>query len=108
MNIQDTNKIIETQIDYCKNLLQHKGVEYAKDSTDRLIAFKTAAKLQGISPKEALCGMMAKHVVSIYEMCFSGQGYPLEKWVEKITDNINYLLLLRAVIEDENAKSNRT
>ena len=45
--------------------------------------------------------MMAKHTVSIYDMCNSGQKYPIELWNEKITDHINYLLLLRAIIEDE-------
>lgn len=45
--------------------------------------------------------MMAKHTVSIYDMCNSGLKYPIELWNEKITDHINYLLLLRAIIEEE-------
>ena len=38
--------------------------------------------------------MMSKHTVSIYDMCWSGQDYGLKLWQEKITDAINYLLLL--------------
>jgi hypothetical protein len=44
--------------------------------------------------------MMAKHTVSIYDMCNSGKEYSIDMWNEKITDSINYLLLLRALIED--------
>jgi len=44
--------------------------------------------------------MMAKHTVSIYDMCGSGEIYDIAKWDEKITDHINYLLLLRALVED--------
>lgn len=108
MNAQKFEKVLTEQLDYCASLLRSKGVEYTEDNTDRLIAFKTAAKLQKTDQKQALCGMMVKHTVSIYEMCYSGKDYPLDKWIEKITDHINYLLLLRAVIEDENTKSDRT
>lgn len=45
---------------------------------------------------------MAKHTVSIYDMARSEETFPLEKWDEKITDHINYLILLRAVVVEEN------
>lgn len=35
------------------------------------------------------------------------EAFPLEKWDEKITDHINYLILLRALVveeDDEDAK----
>lgn len=52
-------------------------------------------------PKEALAGMMAKHTISVYDMCRSGKDYPIELWNEKITDHINYLLLLKAIVEED-------
>ena len=101
MTNSDFEKAINEQIDYCKTLLVAKGEEYS-NSRDRLIAFKTAAAVQGISQKEALCGMMAKHTVSIYDMCnLASPPSTKEKWIEKITDNINYLLILRAMIEED-------
>ena len=45
--------------------------------------------------------MMAKHTVSVYDMCNIGDNYPLELWSEKITDSINYLILLRALVEEK-------
>lgn len=79
--------------------LMHKAKEYATDG-DRLHNFKVAAAIQGVSPKEALAGMMAKHTVSVYDMIGSCEDYPLELWEEKIKDSINYLFLLWALIQE--------
>jgi hypothetical protein len=57
--------------------------------------------MQGTTPKQALAGQMCKHTVSIYAMIEGDADIPMEKWEEKITDHINYLLLLKAVIEEE-------
>lgn len=101
MTLSKFNESVNNQLDYCRSLLISKGAEYAPDTMDRLSAFKIAGSLQNKSSKEALCGMLAKHVVSVYEMCRSNEAYPPEKWVEKITDTINYMLILRAMIDDE-------
>lgn len=44
--------------------------------------------------------MMSKHTVSVYDMCESGEQYPIHLWQEKITDSINYLLLLNAMVRE--------
>jgi hypothetical protein len=97
---KDFIDVVHSQLDYCKELLTVKGREYSLDE-DRLIAFKRAAALQGESPKQALCGMMAKHIISIYDMCKSEQTFNDAKWTEKITDAMNYLLLLKAIVMEE-------
>lgn len=102
MDINTFNGTVRAQLDYCEKLLTKKGKEYAPDEDrDRLAVFKTAAKLEGTTPEQALAGMMAKHTVSIYDMCSSGEKYEMDVWSEKITDHINYLLLLRALVLDE-------
>lgn len=102
MTLEKFNESVSKQMEYCKSLLVTKGVEYAPEAEiDRLLSFKVAAALQDESPKEALCGMLAKHIVSVYEMCRTGEQYSLEKWTEKITDSINYLLILKAMVDDE-------
>lgn len=102
MTLEKFNESISKQMEYCKSLLVTKGVEYAPEAEiDRLSSFKVAAALQDESPKEALCGMLAKHIVSVYEMCRATEPYSMEKWTEKITDSINYLLILKAMVEDE-------
>lgn len=100
MTIERFNEIIQRQLRKTADLLTVKGNEYAPD-VDRLAAFKQAADLQQISVPEALGGMLAKHVVSIYQMLHDASLYTDEKWDEKINDAINYLLLLKACIAEE-------
>ena len=85
----------------CREILQRKTKEYTGDDTDRLGAFKAAAALQHTTPERALAGMLAKHIVSLYDMCFDGgAGYDIGTWDEKITDSLNYLFLLKAIVKE--------
>ena len=104
MTAEKFNDIINKQIDHCKSILCSKAEEYA--TADRLHNFKVAGALQGVSPVQALMGMMSKHTVSVADMCMSGKLYPQELWDEKITDSINYLLLLAALVREENNENN--
>lgn len=92
------NQIIEYQMGRVESTLVKKGDEYANE--DRLHNFRVAATMQGTSLKQALAGMMAKHTASVYDMCASDEEFDLDKWDEKITDHINYLFLLAAVVRD--------
>ena len=92
-NLDDVHEKVEL-------VLGAKGEEYATD-TDRLHNFKIAAHMQGITDKEALGGMMAKHTTSVYDMIADGKPHSMEKWDEKIIDHINYLILLRAIVVEE-------
>lgn len=98
-------EIFEKQKKLCEDTLNKKKDEYAINESDRLGMFRTAAKLQNCTPREALAGMLAKHIVSVYEMCRSRADVSVQVWEEKITDSINYLFLLRALIEEENEKN---
>lgn len=92
----------EQQVQRCEETLLNKTKEYTRNSPDRLSAFKTAAALQECTPERALAGMMAKHIISIYDMCFSEQAsYDQSIWNEKITDTLNYLFLLNALVREE-------
>ena len=45
--------------------------------------------------------MLAKHIVSLYDMCFDdGTHYDISTWDEKITDSLNYLFLLKAIVKE--------
>lgn len=106
MNQKHFNEIIESQADRCKSMLMTKGKEYApkviKDiAADRLAHFKKAAVVMDSTPKAALMGMLSKHLISVSEMCTNEEHYSKEKWDEKITDSINYLFILRALVEEE-------
>ena len=99
MNTNDFNKIIDSRIQKCLDVLCKKADEYA--TLDRLHNFKVAAELQGCTPIRALGGMMCKHTVSVYDLINdfeSGKNISVDLWNEKIGDSINYLLLLNAMV----------
>lgn len=102
MTGREFNKFTEDNLKKISSLLIKKGGEYNLDESDRLDTFTKAAAIQGITPAEALLGMMTKHTISIYDMVKSGNKYPMEKWEEKCIDEICYLLLLLAVEADTN------
>lgn len=129
MKRETFNKVVDLQLNRCRSLLVSKGEEYAPDKAethdmsiveqddgqlafafavdDRLQAFKKAARIMNTTPKIALLGMLSKHLVSVTDMITDNQHYDLERWDEKITDSMNYLILLRALVEEEEAKHDR-
>ena len=104
MNADTFNEIVGDQIETCERVLLSKGKEYTPGE-DRLSNFRSAAAAQGLTMKQALAGMMAKHTISIFDMIWSGEEYPEEQWEEKITDHLNYLLILKAVVAEEPGES---
>ena len=107
MNLNEFNDVVISQTERCKSILIAKGNEYVPKATnssdvDRLAHFKKAAVLMNSTPKIALMGMLSKHLISISDMCMDDKSYSIEQWDEKITDSINYFLILRALVEEEN------
>jgi hypothetical protein len=96
MNAERFEGVLDSQIARVRDVLVVKAAEYAP--VDRLSNFRKAAHLQGIDIPRAIGGIMVKHTVSIFDMLASGNSFTLEQWDEKITDHINYLILLRAAI----------
>ena len=96
------NEIIKEQLQRCEDVLVIKGSEYAIGD-DRLIAFKKAGALQGQTMLQAALGMLAKHLVSVVDMIqdLNPGRFGMDRWNEKLTDAINYLLIMRAIIEEE-------
>ena len=102
MTHDEFKKVVDDQLNYCSKLLTSKGEEYVGDKADRLEAFKLPAALRKTTPKEILFGYMLKHLTSLSDMCRE-DSKDRDKWVEKITDSINYLLLLRGLVEEDAA-----
>lgn len=101
MTFEEYNALIKDQIAICEEMLLKKSEEYAADA-DPLHNFNCGAPLIDGDPKKVLGGYMLKHTVSIYDMIAndSKEHYSRDKWIEKITDHINYLLILRTMIDD--------
>ena len=97
----EVNAVFVEQVRRCADILLKKTKEYTGDDTDRLGAFKAAAALQHTTPERALAGMLAKHIVSLYDMCFAENTcFDMSTWDEKITDSLNYLFLLKAIVKE--------
>ena len=65
MTSTDFNIVVEKQFKKCQEVLGAKNTEYTPSDTDRLSYFRKAADLMDVSPKKALFGMLAKHLISI-------------------------------------------
>lgn len=111
----DENKYIlsiNDMLNYCKDLLINTKLNEYANTENVFKTFNEAAELQEITPEQALYGMMAKHIGSVKNMLNNsekelalmiendaeGGKYSLDKWKEKIGDNISYLLILYAMI----------
>lgn len=102
MSPEEFDKIVEERIAKCASTLDLKANEYA--TSDRLHNFKLAAALQDIEPETALLGMWAKHIVSVVDIIYGiehrAEIPSKELLSEKLTDVINYALLLEGLIEE--------
>ena len=102
MTSERFNAILEKRLSRTREILASKATEYARD-TDRLHNFKRAGELLHVSPEQALIGMQVKHLVSILDMLDDlvvNIERPYSLWDEKITDAINYFILLEALLRE--------
>ncbi len=102
MTNKKLNEIVSSRIKQIQQVLTKKGIEYTSSTDDRLINFKIAADYQQITNKQALMGMLAKHLASISQMIKTNKQYSNDVWNEKLGDAINYLILLEAMVYEEN------
>jgi hypothetical protein len=92
--------LVSDTFEMCKNTLIRKATEYARED-GRLHNFHVAGMMSRQSPEKALLGMMLKHDVSIRDIVEDlDRGiFPTDELLtEKITDLINYHVLLKALI----------
>lgn len=100
MTTKKFNKIVNEEINKVKNTLIKKANEYNLEE-DRLGFFKRAAAFSQKTPEQVLFGFLLKHLQSISDMIENNNVYSIELWEEKITDSINYLILLLGLLEDK-------
>lgn len=102
MTYEEFQKCFESRVDLCRSVLVGKNTEYARGG-DKLSNFKKQAGRLGCTPETALIGNENKHSISIVDMVQdleSGKHHSMEKWEEKIGDELNYMFLLRALLEE--------
>lgn len=93
---------IDQILEKATEILDTKSADYSSKS-DKLANFKLQAQIDGITPIEALRGNHLKHRCSIRQGLDDlqrGVVRPWEWWREKMIDDINYNLLLQALIKE--------
>lgn len=103
MTQEKFNAFAKNFVKQTTSVLYAKGKSYALNRDDRLEHFKRAAEYLSTTPKEACLAQLTKHLISIRDMVCANDGtvFSPEQWDEKIGDAINYLVLLRALVIDE-------
>uniref|UniRef100_A0A6M3LRN4 Uncharacterized protein n=1 Tax=viral metagenome TaxID=1070528 RepID=A0A6M3LRN4_9ZZZZ len=98
--------IIDRQYKSCLRTLESPAKKRTAGDDDRLIQFKKVAAHRRITPEQALGGMMSKHTSDLYDL-IDGTHLKIDDvrvWKEIITDHINYLYLLRGLVEERFGK----
>lgn len=104
---KEFSKSVRDMLNKCGEVLFSKGQEYAGEDYDRLGNFKEATKLfyshlnRNANQKTVLWGYLLKHLTAIAAMVRGSTPYTREAWDEKIGDAINYLLILSAMVDEE-------
>lgn len=108
MKQEDFNKFVEYKLDRISKMLIQKGQEYSKID-NKLHNFDKAGRMSNQTREKALLGMLLKHQVSVDDIVEDLETklptYDLIE--EKITDILNYYILLHACIVDRIEKSEK-
>ena len=101
MNSERFYHLVDEETERIKDILISKGNEYSTDD-NKLHNFDKAGNMSNQSREKALLGFVLKHQVSVSDIV---EKLPLELpsielLSEKITDILNYYILLKACIVD--------
>ena len=103
MTLEERQRIAETRFAECAKLLLSKGKDYAGDQ-DALANFKGIACRLGISKYQVWSVYFMKHIRAIINSIKANPENPQtesEPLEERITDVINYAVLLEALLKDK-------
>ena len=95
-------EVVDSQIKLCKQVLDSRAESYSADD-DRLHNFKQAAYLNVVLPEDSLFGMVSKQIVALSDeihLADCREDISVLRSTEYITDIINYMLLLKALITE--------
>lgn len=88
---------IQNQMMTCEEILAKKFEDYGNHK-DPYWHFNRAADLLEQTPEQVLMALFSKHLTCIVEMAEEPPYYTRERWQEKLTDAINYLLILSSMV----------
>ena len=102
MTHETFNNLLDIEYQKIMKIMNMKNQEYARGG-DKLSNFKTASGFRHKEPETMCFEYCSKHLVSLSDMINDLEAdihRPLELWAEKITDAVNYLFLLKALLHE--------
>ena len=100
MPLKEFDEFLTEELNAIRAILASKSDDYSTNM-DKLANFKLQARMDGISPIEALRGNWLKHRASIVQgldELEQGKIRPIGWWEEKLRDDRNYNILLHALL----------
>jgi hypothetical protein len=94
--IQDTQQLL----DRCIELLRSKANDYAEGG-DAFLNFKTAAQIAGISPEQTLLTLLGMKLSRLTQLVGKGKTARNESVEDTMLDVINYIVLLRGMMREQ-------
>lgn len=101
MTQEEYEVFVKKQVDYCLDLLFNRNAMYnnPEQQVDRMRNFRSTAYLLHTDPITAAGSMASKHIAHLYDLISDGQDHPEDVWREPISDCINYLLIISALMQ---------
>jgi len=99
MKHEELVKFIEERVNKCKEVISKKGLEYGTNYNVLKNFFYTGMFL-GENPEKVAFMYMLKHFESLKSIIYDGKITTDEVYEEKITDLLNYLFIIDALIKE--------
>lgn len=99
MTYLEFEKYNDELLDYALKLMKDKNAGYASRG-DVMRNFREAAEINGKLPAEVAFNYDLKHIVSIKDIVSGDSNVTPEIWREKITDYLNYGLIINALMQE--------
>lgn len=101
MTQEEYEVFVKKQVDHCVSVLFERNAMYnnPEQEVDRMRNFRSTAYLLHTDPITAAGSMASKHIARLYDLIADGNEYAEEVWRKAITDCINYLLIISALIQ---------
>lgn len=101
MNAEDYDQMSAKLLDYAESVTKSKRPAYTVGSDDVLANFKRVSERTGISPQQVALVYFLKHVDSIQTIVTRRGIIDPEPVKGRFADAINYLILLYALVEED-------
>lgn len=99
MTHEEFEELINERLEKSREMILKKNGAYTRGQDSALYSFEEAARMDGITPEQALWDYARKHLVSVKGLIDSDSYVPHEVIEEKCGDIVNYFIILEAMMK---------